>query len=399
MLLEVAPGQELLYGVGLAGGAGLLEVSLDRGQLGELALVRFIRVGPRVLLEQRQTFHRSGVSDRERTRVVEESFPSSVLRRLRGRGGGGGARHRGRHRLRPARHRGPARLARGQARRVEAGRGPLGPAPRAHGRLPPQHRDRGPPELHLRGPAPGGGGRPARRAHPEPHRPPHLPEAARGGVRPAAARSPHRLHPPGSPRPHGALHRAHRAVPRLALAPSEEGPGPSGLGAGRAHRVLPGPRACPSPSGRRCARRPFGGTARTRRPASGTPWSSATCPKGRPSSTRATRASSGSIAPSAPGRSATSRSIRGRERSCTRWRASTRTAGAPRRASGRTSCPRGKPARRATRPTWPCSWPPSPGWTRRAWSSPGCGTSRPTRWATPWVSCTTSRPPPSAGAR
>jgi len=79
VLLEVAPGEELLYGVGLAGGAGLLEVSLDRGQLGELALVRFIRVGPRVLLEQRQTFHRSGASDRERTRVVEESFPSSVL--------------------------------------------------------------------------------------------------------------------------------------------------------------------------------------------------------------------------------------------------------------------------------------------------------------------------------
>ena len=77
--LEVSPGQELLYGVGLAGGAGVLEVSLDRGQLGDLGLVRFVRVGPRVLLDQRQTVHRSGVADRERTRVVEESFPSSVL--------------------------------------------------------------------------------------------------------------------------------------------------------------------------------------------------------------------------------------------------------------------------------------------------------------------------------
>jgi hypothetical protein len=78
LLLEVEPGRELLYGVGLAGGAGLLEVSLDRGQLGELAVCRFTRVGPRVLLEQPQMFHRSGVPDRERTRVVEESFPSSV---------------------------------------------------------------------------------------------------------------------------------------------------------------------------------------------------------------------------------------------------------------------------------------------------------------------------------
>jgi Met-zincin/Domain of unknown function (DUF5117) len=79
IILEVGPGLEFLYGVGLAGGAGLLEVSLDRGQLGELGLVRFTRVGPRVLLEQRQTFHRSGVADNERTRVVEESFPASIL--------------------------------------------------------------------------------------------------------------------------------------------------------------------------------------------------------------------------------------------------------------------------------------------------------------------------------
>jgi hypothetical protein len=79
LLLEPRFGEEFLYGAGLAGGAGVLEVSLDRGQLGELALVRFERVGPRVLLHQRQTAHRSGVSDAERTRVVEESFPSAVL--------------------------------------------------------------------------------------------------------------------------------------------------------------------------------------------------------------------------------------------------------------------------------------------------------------------------------
>lgn len=74
-----AQADKLLYGAGLAGGAGVLEVSLDRGQLGELAVVRFERVGPRVLLHQRQTAHRSGVVDPERSRVVEESFPSAVL--------------------------------------------------------------------------------------------------------------------------------------------------------------------------------------------------------------------------------------------------------------------------------------------------------------------------------
>ena len=83
LLLEVARwNQDFLYSSGLAGGAGLLEVSLDRGQLGDLGLTRFERVGPRALLRQRQTTHRSGVADRERTRVVEESFPSSVLASL-----------------------------------------------------------------------------------------------------------------------------------------------------------------------------------------------------------------------------------------------------------------------------------------------------------------------------
>jgi Met-zincin/Domain of unknown function (DUF5117) len=80
LLLEVSrPDEEFLYGAGLAGGAGLLEVSLDRGQLGNLGLCRFERIGPRVLLHQLQTVHRSGVSDAERTRVVAESFPSAVL--------------------------------------------------------------------------------------------------------------------------------------------------------------------------------------------------------------------------------------------------------------------------------------------------------------------------------
>jgi Met-zincin/Domain of unknown function (DUF5117) len=79
LLLEVSRfGEEMLYGAGLAGGAGVLEASLDRGQLGDLGLVRFERVGPRVLLHQRQVVQRSGVADAERTRVVEESFPSAI---------------------------------------------------------------------------------------------------------------------------------------------------------------------------------------------------------------------------------------------------------------------------------------------------------------------------------
>ena len=80
LLLEIAPGREdFLYGSGLASGAGLLEPILDRGDLGPLGLCRFERVGPKVLLEQRQTVNRSGDPDPERTRAVEESFAFSVL--------------------------------------------------------------------------------------------------------------------------------------------------------------------------------------------------------------------------------------------------------------------------------------------------------------------------------
>src|SRR5262245_31562018 len=83
LLLEVAhPGEDLLYGVGIAGGAGVIETFLDRGQLGNLGLVRFERVGPRVLLRQLQTAHRSGIQDSERARAVAESFPSAILAAL-----------------------------------------------------------------------------------------------------------------------------------------------------------------------------------------------------------------------------------------------------------------------------------------------------------------------------
>ncbi len=83
LLLEVAhSAEDFLYGVGIAGGAGVIETFLDRGQLGGVGLVRFERVGPRVLLRQLQTTHRSGVPDAERSRAVAESFPSAILAAL-----------------------------------------------------------------------------------------------------------------------------------------------------------------------------------------------------------------------------------------------------------------------------------------------------------------------------
>jgi len=82
LLLEIPGREEFLYGVGLSGGAGTIEVGLDRGQMGNLGVCRFERVGPRVLLVQRQTTHASGGNDPEQARVVAESFPTSVLASL-----------------------------------------------------------------------------------------------------------------------------------------------------------------------------------------------------------------------------------------------------------------------------------------------------------------------------
>ena len=83
LLLEVSRwNEEFLYGSGLASGAGVIETFLDRGQLGNLGLCRFERVGPKALLVQKQTVNRSGVAEPERARVVDESFPTSILAAL-----------------------------------------------------------------------------------------------------------------------------------------------------------------------------------------------------------------------------------------------------------------------------------------------------------------------------
>jgi hypothetical protein len=83
LLLEIERWDEkFLYGAGLASGVGVIEAFLDRGQPGNLGLCRFERVGPRVLLVEEQTTNRSGTPDPERTRVVEESFPTSIVASL-----------------------------------------------------------------------------------------------------------------------------------------------------------------------------------------------------------------------------------------------------------------------------------------------------------------------------
>jgi hypothetical protein len=70
---------ELLYQVSLPAGVGSNPIGLDRGQLGDSAVVVFERVGPRVLMVQQNYRYRALTGDAAERRAVEQSFARSVL--------------------------------------------------------------------------------------------------------------------------------------------------------------------------------------------------------------------------------------------------------------------------------------------------------------------------------
>ena len=71
--------EEFLYQTGLPAGLGSNPVGLDRGELSDTRLVKFTRVGPRVLLVQMNDRYRAISSDPNERRAVEESFAQSIL--------------------------------------------------------------------------------------------------------------------------------------------------------------------------------------------------------------------------------------------------------------------------------------------------------------------------------
>ncbi|WP_237067696.1 zinc-dependent metalloprotease [Microbulbifer guangxiensis] len=80
VLLEVeAFDRELLLLTGLAQGLGSNPVGLDRNQVGDTRLVRFERIGDKVLLHQLNTRFRANSENAAERRAVEEAFASSVL--------------------------------------------------------------------------------------------------------------------------------------------------------------------------------------------------------------------------------------------------------------------------------------------------------------------------------
>jgi hypothetical protein len=80
LLMEVPPaGDTLIYQVSLAAGLGSNPVGLDRHQLGATRLVRFERVGPRVLLVALNTRYQALTEDRAERQAVADSFAQSIL--------------------------------------------------------------------------------------------------------------------------------------------------------------------------------------------------------------------------------------------------------------------------------------------------------------------------------
>jgi hypothetical protein len=70
---------EILYQTSLPAGLGSNDIGLDRGIMGNTAIVKFTRVGNKVLMVQPNYDYRAVTNDHAEKRAVEESFAQSVL--------------------------------------------------------------------------------------------------------------------------------------------------------------------------------------------------------------------------------------------------------------------------------------------------------------------------------
>ncbi|NQV85967.1 MAG: zinc-dependent metalloprotease [Woeseiaceae bacterium] len=80
LLLDVSDlDQPFIYQSSLSRGIGSNDIGLDRGQLGDTKVVRFVRSGPRVLLVEENLAYRARSDNADESQAVEESFARSVI--------------------------------------------------------------------------------------------------------------------------------------------------------------------------------------------------------------------------------------------------------------------------------------------------------------------------------
>jgi Met-zincin/Domain of unknown function (DUF5117) len=70
---------EFLYQTSLPAGVGSNDIGLDRGQMGETRVVRFERIGPKILLIQSNLDYRAVTSDPDERAAVRDSFAESAI--------------------------------------------------------------------------------------------------------------------------------------------------------------------------------------------------------------------------------------------------------------------------------------------------------------------------------
>ena len=71
--------QEFLYVNSLPAGVGSNDLGLDRGQLGQDRVVKFVRSGPKVLLVQTNYDYRAVSDNEDERRSVEQAFAQSAI--------------------------------------------------------------------------------------------------------------------------------------------------------------------------------------------------------------------------------------------------------------------------------------------------------------------------------
>ena len=70
---------ELLYSTGLTAGLGSNDIGLDRGQSGQGRVVKFQRIGPRVMMVQPNYTWRANSNNADERRAAEDAFAKSIL--------------------------------------------------------------------------------------------------------------------------------------------------------------------------------------------------------------------------------------------------------------------------------------------------------------------------------
>ena len=73
-------GEEFLYVNALSEGIGSNDIGLDRGQLGNTRVVKFIKAGNKLLLIQPNQYYRAITDNIEEKKSVEQAFAKSILK-------------------------------------------------------------------------------------------------------------------------------------------------------------------------------------------------------------------------------------------------------------------------------------------------------------------------------